>query len=263
MKKLQKAQKTLIRSNPAYSEFLRKRQEQDEEEQFRKQGALLAGVLQDKFGPNLSSASVMPPMGPGPQSGSLPAQQTGSVPAGAVATHGFVFPTDASRFGGTSTSASSGGPPPGMHGAQAFSPEQLEQIKALLTTLAPAHQQPPDVSLTQIEQLKKDLGIESKPGPSRRIVQKGGKQAASAVVEDSLTPLQAAVINSLFAGKVDMKTSSTVKDLEDALLPLWSQRCVPSGLSDFITHNAPAGTKVAKGKSDRVAQFWDTLVGMH
>ena len=71
-----------------------------------------------------------------------------------------------------------------------------------------------------------------------------------------------AVINSLFSGKVDLKTSSTLKDLEEVLIPKWSQRDVPANLSDFITQSAPAGTKVAKGKSDRVAQFWETLVGM-
>ena len=226
-RKLRRAQKTLSKADPSYTDYLRRRQEQEEEDQFKRQGAMLADVLQDKFGASLSSSG------------------TGNARVGTQAT--------------TSSPSVLAGSTPAVSG-QGFSAEQLEQIKALIAHAVPAPA-PPPAEGEQLAQLKLDLGLPA--GSAAPVKASSGKAKDLKDSSASLSPLQVAVINSLFAGKVTMSTTSTVKDFEAALLPKWSQRDVPQNLSDFITENAPAGIKVAKGKSDRMQQFWETLVNMH
>ena len=98
VRQLARAQQRLLREDPDYQEFVRTRYEAEEEKKFKRQGELLAGVVWEKFTQSLASSAQPGPI-PLP-----PAGGTACEPLGSQA---------------------------------AFSPEQLAQLKSLVSSLLP------------------------------------------------------------------------------------------------------------------------------
>ena len=223
-RKAAKAQKLLCKADPGYAEWVKSRAENEEEARFRKQGQLLAGVLMDKFGPTMAASQA---------------------PHGQAAVG--LSPQKVEQ-----ASASSHQPVHNPSKGGSFSVEQLEQIKPIVSSLAPTPTLPAKTDPEQIAQIKASLNIpeEKKPTPK-------------AETPGTLSPLQVALVNSLFAGKANLSADSTLKDLEDELIPKWANRSVPDNLSEFISSHAPTGNKVAKQKVERIKQFWELVGSMN
>ena len=94
------AQKYLLRTDPLFQEYMKSREEAEQERTFQKQGELLASVLKDKFVAPLALLDASAPAG----GASLP-----TLPM-----------------------------PPQMPIQSTFTPEQLEQLRSLISSMLPS-----------------------------------------------------------------------------------------------------------------------------
>ena len=88
------------------------------------------------------------------------------------------------------------------------------------------------------------------------------KPPAGKSPSQNLSKLQLALTNSLFGGKIKLSESDSLAELQKQVKAKWSCRTVPEALDNFITSNAPNGTKIPKLKDERVELFWTILSGM-
>ena len=236
-KKMKTARKTLSKHDSEYRNFLEDKEKRAMEDHYRQQGELLATALSEKFDASIAAAA---------QAGAKQTAAAGLAqiprPDGTIM-RDFVFSTDLQRFGSSSGSVEAQQPSGGGVGAsqnpsEGFTPGQLDQIRQLLT--------------------------DSKPDPSKVIGAGGSKSgnggSASTKPEDSsLSQLQLALCNSMFLGKVILKETEGLSELKERIEANWSNRSIVQALDGFITDHGPAGTKVPKGKGDRVKIYWEIL----
>ena len=63
----------------------------------------------------------------------------------------------------------------------------------------------------------------------------------------------------MFLGKFILKETEGLSELKERIEANWSNRSIVQALDGFITDHGPAGTKVPKGKGDRVKIYWEIL----
>ena len=76
-----------------------------------------------------------------------------------------------------------------------------------------------------------------------------------------LKPLQAALINSLFGGKIKVDTSTTLDTFTKAVVAKWTQRAVPDTVTKFLEEHA-TDTTPPKPKTARAEMFWKVVCGL-
>ena len=79
------------------------------------------------------------------------------------------------------------------------------------------------------------------------------------MVDGHLSPLQLALANSMFGGRVKLDATSVMGDFQTQCKAKWAQRAVPEALDQFLTDNLPSDQSIPKGKDARCALFWSTL----
>ena len=119
-------------------------------------------------------------------------------------------------------------PPPGQG---AFTPEQMAQLKTMLA----------------------DLKSQA-PSPQKA-------SGSSEAQDDDLKPLQAALVNSLFGGKIKVDTSTPLDTFTKAVVAKRTQRTVPDAVTKFLDEHA-TDTTPPKPKAARVEMFWKVVRGM-
>ena len=95
-----------MRTDPLFQEYMKSREEAEQERTFQKQGELLASVLKDKFVAPLALLDASAPAG-------CPSLPTPPIP-------------------------------PQMPTQSTFTPEQMEQLRSLISTMLPVAQKPSD-----------------------------------------------------------------------------------------------------------------------
>ena len=152
------------------------------------------------------------------------------------------------KIGGNAPAASGSGEPAGggqatvvpASGSGDFSPGQLEQLKSIVSSLVPT------------------------PAVEANVTASAGKPVEKAAAKTgtatgTLSPLQVALVNSMFGGKIVVKDTTTAKDFAEAAKAKWAVRAVPDGITKFLEE---AGESAPKSKDQRCAAFWQVLSGM-
>ena len=84
---------------------------------------------------------------------------------------------------------------------------------------------------------------------------------SSEAQDDGLKPLLAALVNSLFGGKIKVDTHTTVDTFTKAVVAKWAQRAVPDAVTKLLEEHA-TDTTPPKPKAARVEMFWKVVRGM-
>ena len=77
--------------------------------------------------------------------------------------------------------------------------------------------------------------------------------------QDTLFPLQVALLNSLFGGRTKAQHDSVLADFQIQVKANWSKRAVPDAIQQFLEEHAPNGTAIPKPKDARCELFWKLL----
>ena len=221
-----RAQQVLLKEDETFAKYVKEREEQEVEKAYQKQGELLASVLSKKFDLALTPQECCK-VPAGPQSVPLPvAQQSG---------------------------ASS---------SQAFSPDQLEQIKAVISAALPPTLSSPGPGSSAVSE-GEDTTLQSPvPKAVTQVAKRGQQKSASAQLPGGLSPLQLALLNSMFHGAFKLKPEDGVAEFQAAAKTKWTQRPVPGAIQTFLDEHLPEGSQVPKPKAAMCALFWETLRGL-
>ena len=222
LKKLESARKLLEKSDADFRAFSLARQEKDQEALFRKQGEVLAQALGSKFAETIAAAQQQ--------------KSSKGEPVG---------PQQSAAVGHTTQQPQLPGfppPQPANPPADGFSPGQLKQIKELLAGFGP--QEPEESEEQEVQCVKKPRGKAHASGDSKAEVP---------------TPLQKALLASMFGGRLTIGKDFGAESFKSQLIKCWSQRAVPDAVGNFLKEHAP-GVPLPKPKEARLQLFWETLV---